>query len=81
MQKLAFSSAAARVGLSVVDILLAMDTRKIAVTEDVATIVSGLAPRVPVRLTFLRDEPAQFPELLLTCGVLEKELKSVPWQT
>lgn len=75
VQKLEAGAAAARAGLRAGDIVLAMDTRKIAVAADVAATVSGLAPGVPVRITFRRDDPLQFPDLLLSCGVLEKELK------
>ena len=75
VHKLEAGAAAARAGLRVGDIILAMDTRKIAVAADVATMVAELAPGVPVRVTFRRDDPPQFSDLLLSCGVMEKELK------
>lgn len=72
IQRILPGSAAARAGLRAGDIILALDTQKMKDADEIFSAVSRLTPGMPVRVTFLRDDPMLIPELPLTCGVLEK---------
>ncbi len=64
-------------GLKAGDIILALDTRKMKDADEIAATAVRLAPGVPVRVTFLRDEPMGMPDLPLTCGLVETEYKDL----
>lgn len=66
---------AEQAGLKAGDIILALDTRKVKDAEDIVSTVSRMTPGMPVRVTFLRDDPMFVPDLPLTCGLLEKEME------
>ena len=66
--------AAARAGLKAGDILMALNVELVKTVQDVNAALTRLTPGVPVRVTFLRDNPMGVPELPLTCGLLEKRL-------
>lgn len=72
IQRLATGGPAERAGLRVGDIILALDTQKMKDADEVSSAVSRLTPGMPVRVTFLRDDPMFMSELPLTCGLLEK---------
>jgi membrane-associated protease RseP (regulator of RpoE activity) len=71
VQKTVPQSAAAIAGLLPGDIILAVDTQKMKNGEELKVALAGLAPGIPVQITFLRAEPLAVPELPLTCGILE----------
>ncbi|MBW1990010.1 MAG: PDZ domain-containing protein [Deltaproteobacteria bacterium] len=77
VQRVVPGGAAERAGLKAGDIILAMDAKKITETKDVLDALAALPEGMPVRLTFLRDEPMQMPDLILTCGLVEKEIQSL----
>jgi ankyrin repeat protein len=66
---------AERAGLKAGDIVVALDTRKMKDADEVLATTARLSPGMPVRVTFLRDEPMRLPDLQLTCGLVEKEYK------
>uniref|UniRef100_C6E1E6 PDZ/DHR/GLGF domain protein n=1 Tax=Geobacter sp. (strain M21) TaxID=443144 RepID=C6E1E6_GEOSM len=66
---------AERAGLKTGDIILALDTQKMKDADEVAATAARLAPGMPVRVTFLRDEPLRMPDLQLSCGLVETEYK------
>ncbi|MBT1075622.1 ankyrin repeat domain-containing protein [Geobacter grbiciae] len=66
-------SPAERSGVQAGDIILALDTQKMKDVDEVLTTVARLTPGMPVRVTFLRDEPMRLPDLQLTCGLVEYE--------
>ncbi|WP_306536765.1 ankyrin repeat domain-containing protein [Geobacter sp.] len=67
--------AAERAGLKTGDIILALDTQKMKDAAEVAATAARLAPGMPVRVTFLCDEPMRLPDLQLTCGLVETEYR------
>jgi ankyrin repeat protein len=75
VQGVAPGGPAERAGLKSGDIILALDTQKIKDADEIATTAARLAPGMPVRVTFLRDEPMRLPDLQLTCGLAETEYK------
>lgn len=64
-----------RAGLKTGDIILALDTQKMKDADEVVATAARLTPGMPVRVTFLRDEPMRMPDLQLTCGLVEMEYK------
>ncbi len=72
IQRLTAGGAAEKAGLMIGDIILALDTQKMKDADEIASTVSRLTPGMPVRVTFLRDDPMLAPDLPLTCGLLEK---------
>lgn len=66
---------AERAGLKAGDIVVALDTRKMKDADEVVATAARLTPGMPVRVTFLRDEPMRMPDLQLTCGLVEMEYK------
>lgn len=68
---------AERAGLKAGDIILALDTQKMKDAEEIAATTARLSPGMPVRVTFLRDEPMGIPDLQLTCGLVETEYKDL----
>ena len=71
------ASPAERAGLKGGDIILALDTQKMKDADEVLAAAARLTPGMPVRVTFLRDEPKGMPELQLTCGLVETEYKDL----
>ncbi|MDA8172793.1 MAG: PDZ domain-containing protein [Nitrospiraceae bacterium] len=63
-----------RAGLKAGDIILALDTQKMKDAAEIISAVSSSTPGIPVRVTFLRDQPMLMPDLPLACGLVEKEL-------
>lgn len=72
VQNVVAGEVAAQQGIRQGDIILAVNTRKIAKADEVALALP--AAGTSVRLTLLRDESMKTPELLLSCGLLEQEL-------
>ncbi|WP_281876174.1 PDZ domain-containing protein [Geobacter hydrogenophilus] len=68
---------AERAGLKAGDIILALDTQKMKDADEVIAVAAKLTPGMPVRVTFLRDEPMGLPDLQLTCGLVETEYKEL----
>jgi len=68
---------AERAGLKAGDIIVALDTQKIKDADEIAATAARLTPGMPVRVTFLRDEPMGLPDLQLTCGLVETEYKDL----
>ncbi len=66
---------AERAGLKAGDIILALDTQKMKDADEIAATTARLTPGMPVRVTFLRDEPMRLPDLQLTCGLVETEYR------
>lgn len=66
---------AERAGLKAGDIVVALDTQKMKDANEVVATAARLTPGMPVRVTFLRDEPMRMPDLQLTCGLVEMEYK------
>lgn len=75
VQGVAPGSPADRAGLKVGDIIVALDTQKMKDADEVAAATARLTPGMPVRVTFLRDEPMRVPDLQLACGLVETEYK------
>ncbi|EHP88990.1 PDZ/DHR/GLGF domain protein [Geobacter metallireducens RCH3] len=75
VQAVAPGSPAERAGVKAGDIILAFDTQRMKDVDEVLTAVARLTPGMPVRVTFLRDEPMRLPDLQLTCGLVEYEYK------
>lgn len=68
---------AERAGLKAGDIIVALDTQKMKDADEIAATAARLTPGMPVRVTFLRDEPMGLPDLQLTCGLVETEYKDL----
>jgi hypothetical protein len=66
-----------RAGLKEGDIILAFDTQKMKNLEEVVAATARLTPGMPVRITFMRDDPMRIPNLQLTCGLLESEVRDL----
>lgn len=70
-------SPAERAGLKAGDIILALDIQKMKDVDEILATMARQMPGMPVRLTFLRDDSMRFPDLQLTCGLLENEVKEL----
>jgi ankyrin repeat protein len=77
VQSIDAGSPAERAGLKTGDVILALDTQKMKNMEDITSAISKLTPNMPVRVTFLRDDPMRLPDLQLTCGLVETEYRDL----
>ncbi len=70
-------SPAASAGLKAGDIILALDTQKMKDDAEIVAAAARLTPGMPVRATLLRDDPMQLPDLQLSCGLVEREVRDL----